>query len=392
MKSYLSFIGANWRFLAFGALLTALSSFGQTYFVALFGPEFRAAFELSDGALGTAYALGTVLSALTLSWVGRLIDRTTVVRYTWGVGVLLATACLVAAVAPGVATLVLAFYLLRLGGQGLMTHTAMTVTARAFPSDAGKAVGVAALGVSVASAVLPPVAVLLIAQLGWRWTWGVSAVVVLAGTAVALRFLPCRAGTQVAAQPEAARDLRSDFPLWRDRRLWLSLPVVLASPFISTGFFFHQARLAQEKGWTLGWVAGWFSAFALTQAFVQFSAGPFIDRLGPRRILPICLLPQALAMLTLSVFDAPWSTPVYLILTGISAAITSTLATALWVAYYGPDQLARVRSAVAGLAVLASGASPTLMGLLVDAGLRLDTQAAACFVYILCASLVATRA
>jgi hypothetical protein len=32
-------------------------------------------------------------------------------------------------------------------------------------------------------------------------------------------------------------------------------------PFITTGFFFHQARLAQEKGWELSWVAVWFIAW-----------------------------------------------------------------------------------------------------------------------------------
>lgn len=52
----------------------------------------------------------------------------------------------------------------------------------------------------------------------------------------------------------------------------------------------------------------------------------------------------------------------YLIMTGVSLAIASTLATALWVQLFGPAQLARVRSAVEAGTVIASGASPVIMG------------------------------
>jgi hypothetical protein len=78
----LSFALRHRRGLTFGALLMALSNFGQTYYVSLFGADFRAAFHLSDGTLGAAYAAGTVCSALTLTWAGRLIDLTTVKRAT----------------------------------------------------------------------------------------------------------------------------------------------------------------------------------------------------------------------------------------------------------------------------------------------------------------------
>lgn len=82
-RSYIGFARLNWQQLLFGALLMALSSFGQTYFVSVSGSYFREAFSLSDGGLGATYAAGTFLSALTLTWAGRLIDYTTVRRFTW---------------------------------------------------------------------------------------------------------------------------------------------------------------------------------------------------------------------------------------------------------------------------------------------------------------------
>jgi MFS family permease len=392
MLSTLSFALRHRRGLTFGALLMALSSFGQTYYVSLFGADFRAAFGLSDGTLGAAYAAGTVCSALTLTWAGRLIDLTTVRRYTWCVAALLAAACLLAAGAVHVLMLGVAFYFLRLGGQGLMMHTALTATARAFPQDSGKALGIAALGFSLAQAVLPPVAVLLIGWIGWRWSWVAGAGAVLAGTAIALAFLPhqpdeaaviaARKKT-LAASPRAA--------LWRDPRMLLTLPAILAAPFIVTGFFFHQARLAEEKGWTLAWIAGWFVVYAVFQAVAQVAIGPVIDRFGPRRLMPLFLIPIGVSMAALTLLNSIWAAPLYLILAGLSSAVASTLATALWVELYGPALLARVRSAVEALLVVASGASPIVMGYLIDWGVPLRDQAAGCLLYIIAASLLATR-
>jgi predicted MFS family arabinose efflux permease len=227
--------------------------------------------------------------------------------------------------------------------------------------------------------------------IGWRLSWVAGAAVVVAGTALALVFLP--------RQPDEHADIRNRRkllaaprqPLWRDPRLLFTLPAILASPFISTGFFFHQARLAQEKGWTLGWVAGWFVAYAICQAFAVLAIGPLIDRMGPRRLMPLFLAPLGLGMLALAVSDSIWVAPIYLILIGLTSAVASTLATALWVELYGPSMLARVRSLVEAALVVASGASPVIMGLLIDRGVPLRAQAAACLVYTLVASGLATR-
>ena len=41
--SYLVFLRENWRFVGFGAFLNRLSAFGQTFYVALYGADIRAA-------------------------------------------------------------------------------------------------------------------------------------------------------------------------------------------------------------------------------------------------------------------------------------------------------------------------------------------------------------
>ncbi|WP_198521669.1 MFS transporter [Rhizobium sullae] len=370
----------------------ALSSFGQTYYIAVSGSYFRGAFSLSDGGLGATYAAGTFLSALTLTLAGRLIDYTTVRRFTWAVALLLAVACILVAISANFLMLAVAFYFLRLSGQGLMTHTALTTTARAFPEDAGKALGVIALGFSVAQGLFPIAGVTMMEQLGWRTAWLANAVLVIAGAAVALLFLPRIGDKAIRGGNDKADDgSASSRPLWRDPRLLFTLPAVLASPFIVTGFFFHQARLAEQKGWDISIVAASFAAFAIVQAVASVVIGPVIDKTGPKRLLPVFLLPIALGMLLLGLIGVPWIAPVYMVLMATSMAFGSTLATALWVDLFGTRDLARVRSVVEACVVISSGASPIIMGLLIDAGIALSWQALGCCVYTLVASVIALR-
>ncbi|WP_235678596.1 MFS transporter [Agrobacterium vitis] len=372
-------------------MLLAISSFGQTYFISISGAHFRDAFRLSDGGLGTVYAIGTFLSAVTLTWAGRLIDYTTVRAFSWAVAVLLACACGLVSFSPNVYVLLLAFYLLRLGGQGLMVHTALTATARTFPADAGKALGIIALGMSVAQATFPLAGVTMNDTFGWRASWAINALFVIAAVGVVLAVLP-RAGDRPLRQ-RTPKGQASTEPrrasLLLDRRLLMTLPAVLASPFIVTGFFFHQGRLAEQKHWDITWLAAGFVVFAIVQAVSVVVIGPVIDRFGTKRILPYFLLPQAIGMLALGLLSSSWVALVYMVLMGISSAFGSTLATALWVELFGATELARVRSAVEAGSVIASGASPVIMGLLIDAGFPLSWQALACCAYTVLASIIA---
>ena len=56
------FIRENAPFLAAGAVLSFLSSFGQTYFIAIFSAEIMSAYSLSDGAWGGLYTVSTTAS------------------------------------------------------------------------------------------------------------------------------------------------------------------------------------------------------------------------------------------------------------------------------------------------------------------------------------------
>ena len=99
------FIRANLRWIGGCFLLTLFSSFGQTFFVGLSGNALRAQFDLSGGEFGGLYMAATLVSAATLPWLGRTLDLMPgwkVVRFTLPS---LAVACVLLALAPGLAVL-----------------------------------------------------------------------------------------------------------------------------------------------------------------------------------------------------------------------------------------------------------------------------------------------
>ena len=78
----LGFLRANARLIGFGFALCFLSSGGQTFFISLFGGEIRAEFGLSNGEFGTVYMAGTLASAATIVWLGRVVDHWSIERTT----------------------------------------------------------------------------------------------------------------------------------------------------------------------------------------------------------------------------------------------------------------------------------------------------------------------
>ena len=71
----LSFLRQNAKWLVAGMLMTLTSSFGQTYFIAIFADEVRTEFNLSHGEWGGIYTLGTGISAIVMIWAGVSADQ-----------------------------------------------------------------------------------------------------------------------------------------------------------------------------------------------------------------------------------------------------------------------------------------------------------------------------
>jgi MFS family permease len=381
--TYLRFALDNRRFLGFGFFIALSSSFGQTYFIGVFGPALQEEFSLSHSAWGTVYMAGTLASALLLPWTGKLLDRLDLRHYTTAVCVLFVVACAVTAAATGPLTLVVAIFLLRQSGQGLLSHVALTSMARYFDAGRGRAIAIASLGFAAGEAVLPFSAVLLVTVVGWRETYMIIAVSMALGVAPLSLWLLRGHGERHSAHERRLRDVAGGpgapaqrswtrDEVLRDVRFWLLLPAVLSPSLIVTAMFFHHLNLADAKGWSHAWITGNYVLYAAATVATALVVGPLVDRVGALRVLPALLLPLSLALVAVAAIDGAWVVWPYLLLLGLSSGLTQTLLTAMWAELYGVMWLGSVKSLVTALRVFSSALGPVSAGVLMDAGLSLE--------------------
>ena len=177
--NFIRFLQANARWLIGGFALCFCSSVGQTYFIALSGGEIRAEYGLSHGEFGGLYMGATLLSAVTLPFLGRVVDFRSVSATVLLTFLGLAFCAALMWYAQTLALLFIAIYGLRLFGQGMMTHIAMTAMGRWYVSNRGRAVAIAASGLSLGTAILPVIVVTVAAIAGWRQSWLFASIALL---------------------------------------------------------------------------------------------------------------------------------------------------------------------------------------------------------------------
>ncbi len=362
--------------LAFGVLAMATSGFGQTFFIAVFGGEIRAAFGLSHTAYGTLYSLATVFSAALLLRAGTWADRWPLERVATVAVLLLALGCLTIGLAPHAAVLTLGFVLIRFGGQGLIAHLAMTTAGRYFSVNRGKAIAITATGIPLAEACLPLAALVLLGLAGWRAPWLVAAALLILVVLPSLLALARRSGAPVhsssVATPSGPRHFTRREAL-RDPGLYMLLPAVLAAPFVVTAVLFHQAALAQARDWPLELVATAFTGFAAGHLLALGVAGPLVDRIGAHRGLALALIPMAAGLTVLAAVPPVWAAFVYLALTGMTVGGVATASGAIWPERYGTRYLGAIRAVAQAAMVVSTAVAPVLLGWLLDRGWAVAT-------------------
>jgi MFS family permease len=375
----LSFLKRNFRWIAGGFLLTYFSSFGQTFFISASIGEWRAAFDLSHGEFGRLYMLATLASALCLPFMGRLVDVLPERRVILMVMPVLAAATLLAAFAPSVAVLLGAIFLLRLFGQGMMTHIALTATGRWFDADRGRAVSLVVLGHQGGEGTLPLLFAAISIALGYQagWIAGAAGLLLIGLPLSYWAYSKPRVATpwqgKDGALPIAQRHWTRGEVL-RDPVFWILLLGVLAPPFIGTTIFYHQDYFTELRGWAPQFYALSLTVAAVTTVFFALVCGALVDRFRASAILPFFLLPLSGACFALSVEGPAQLLFLVMFLLGIAYGFSSTLFGALWPEVYGIKHLGAIRSITVSAMVFATAAGPGITGTLIDRGISVPQQ------------------
>jgi MFS family permease len=387
---FLRFLRDNAAWLFAGALLSFLSSFGQTFFIAIFSAEIRATFGLSDGAWGGIYTLGTGASAIVMLFAGGLTDRLRVRVLGTTVVACLGLACFAMALNPVATLLPIVIFALRLFGQGMTSHVAIVAMARWFVATRGRALAVATLGFSLGEAALPLTFVWLKRHFEWHLLWIGAGLFCFAMVPVLVALLRRERTPQSVAEDSSAPGM--DGRQWtrgaaiRQPLFWVLAVSLMLFPAFGTAFWFHQVHFAAVKGWDHFAFVTIFPLGTLVFAGSTIVYGWAIDKVGSARLMPLYMGPLALGFFVLAYAPSvPWAA-LGIILMGIAGGGQATLPAACWAELFGTRHIGAIKAVVAAFLVLGSAVGPGLTGWLIDIGYPLPRQLVAYGVMFLVAS------
>ena len=382
------------KVIVFGFIFTFFSAFGQSFFIGIFNPSIREDLSITHGQFGSIYASATLLSSLLLIWIGKKIDDMNVFKFSLFVIVLLSFACYFFSTIKIISLLFLGIFLLRLSGQGLMTHTASTTISRYFEKTRGRALSIAWFGLSFAEFVLPVLMVFLLTSISWRNIWfsiSILALVILPLISFLLikklKLESRESGLKIDVEKTKIKQwTRSE--VIKDYRFYIIALNMLAMPSIATGVFVYQSFILSSKNWGPYVIAQSFMAYSILTVITLFFTGILIDKFTSRKLLIYMNIPILLATIVLFTFKSPVSSFVFLGLIGITNALANVLGSSIWAEIYGVKFIGGIKALSASMMVFATAFGTAIFGILIDAGYSINSIAMFSGIYIAISLLI----
>ena len=389
----------NKKVIIFGFIFTFFSSFGQSFFLGLFNAPIRNELGITHGQFGNIYATATIFSSLLLIWIGKKIDEYQIIYYSLFVVLVLFLSSLFFSFINSVYFLAIGIFLMRLSGQGLMSHASTTTISRFFEKSRGKALSTIWFGLSTAEFILPVLVTYFFLIYSWRTVWqGIAILIVL--------FLPLVILNTIKSIKLDSRELdlnpkskKFKIKSWRRRdvlkdfRFYIISLNMLAMPWMATGVFVYQSFISDSKLWAVYTIPKAFMVYSITSIATLFVSGFLVDKFTGRKLILFMNIPLLLAMFTLFQFNHEISAYVFLGLIGISNGLANILGSSTWAEIYGVKYIGRIKALTTAFMVFSTAFGTAVFGLLIDNNYTIENIAfvGGAYIVISLALLVMSR-
>ena len=379
----------NKKVIIFGFIFTFFSSFGQSFFLGLFNAPIRNELGISHGQFGSIYASATICSSLLLIWVGKKIDDYRIFNYSFFVVILLFASSLFFSFINSVYFLAVGIFLMRLSGQGLMSHASTTTISRFFERSRGKALSTIWLGLSTAEFILPVLITYFFLIYSWRTVWqGISLLIIL--------FLPFVILSTIKSINLDSREIdrnpkikKIKIKSWRrrdvikDYRFYIISLNMLAMPWMATGIFVYQSFITDSKMWAVYTIPKAFMVYSITSIVTLFLSGFLVDKFTGRKLILFMNLPLLLAMFVLFRFNNEAFAYIFLGLIGVSNGLANILGSSTWAEIYGVKYIGSIKALTTAFMVFSTAFGTAVFGLLIDNGFTIENIAFVGVAYII---------
>jgi len=363
----------GWLMLPLAMLMMMSTSPGQTFGLAFFNANFRAAFDLTQTRLSATYLVATVLASLALPYIGGLTDRFGLRRSALAGVLAMAGVCVLMSQTQGVLTLFLGFTCIRILGPGTLVLLANNTLARWFDRRLGLASGIMAVAMACAMAFVPAGIVALIDTYGWRGAYLAIAAVLAGGLFPLVALVYRESPRDIGQYPDGERVLLSGKPpsvnlfgmtvaeATQHRAYWILLAATATWALIGTGFVFHLEAIFQSHGLGKSASTRALSYMAMAMATAQIGGGLLADRLPLRWLVVSAVGLISVSCVMLATHHTPILVPSFAVY-GLAQGLMTIIAGTAWARYFGRTHLGKIRGMSLTAAIAGSSLGPLLLG------------------------------
>jgi len=377
------------KVIIFGFIFTFFSSFGQSFFLGLFNAPIRNELGITHGQFGNIYATATICSSVILIWIGKKIDDYRILNYSFFVVILLFFSSLFFSFINNIYFLAVAIFLMRLSGQGLMSHASTTTISRFFERSRGKALSTIWFGLSTAEFILPVLVTYFFLIYSWRTVWqGIAILIILLLPFVIISTIKS-VNLDSRETDINPKNKKNKIKSWRrrevirDYRFYIVSLNMLAMPWLATGTFVYQSFISDSKMWEIYTIPKAFMVYSITSIATLFLSGFLVDKFTGRKLILIMNIPLLLAMYVLFKFNHEIFAYIFLGLVGVSNGLANILGSSTWAEIYGVKYIGSIKALTTALMVFSTAFGTAVFGLLIDRGFTIESIAFVGGVYIL---------
>ena len=346
----------------------------------------------TQSQLSGALSLWFISSAVASIFLGRLLDKFSIKKIMMIGGVIFSLGLFsISFIQSSFSLLLIYATLLAIGGPALGNLSVTKLVANWFESNAGMALGIAAIGISFSGVVLPILVDPLIEMIGWRNVYMVFGLIVIFLLIPIVRYLVIDTPEEIGQykdnlpdQPvlDSSQGLMEIKDFFKHGIFWI-ISLAFAFQFLAMGgVLLHLPLHSENQGFLETWtILGFpikqtvfaysFAAFGGVVGKVFF--GYLIDRLNPNIPVMIMMAMQSIGIFGLTLVDNYLVFTIFCFIFGLGFGGAMVLLSACFLKAFGSQNLGSVRGVSALLIVPVQPIGMVLVGTAFDLNLYLES-------------------